>query len=124
MTILAKDAARSHVPLVAAWFVVAGLVGPIGFLLHSLSEGTADRLVGLVMVGTAVLACVAGVLVVNARSVARRWSVTLSALLVVVGIAAAGMALTGTAAFVSDALLLGLPPVVGGLITGALALRR
>ena len=44
--------------------------------------------------------------------------------LLLLGVVAAGVTLTGTAAFVSDALLVALPPIVGGLATAALARRR
>jgi hypothetical protein len=43
---------------------------------------------------------------------------------VVVGVAAAAAALIGTASVLADVLLPGLPPITGGLLTGALALRR
>jgi hypothetical protein len=39
-------------------------------------------------------------------------------------VVAAGVALTGTSAFASDAMLVALPPIMGGLASGALAWRR
>jgi hypothetical protein len=71
-----------------------------------------------------VLAGVTGAAALARGDGVRRWSLGLSGALVLLGVAAAVTVLTGTAAFVSDALLLGLPPVVGGTVTGLLALRR
>ncbi len=124
MTSSAAGTARSSVPLSAAWFLTALTVGPVGFLLFALAEASGDRVLGLVLVGAGVLAAVAGAARLAAGSAVRPWSLALSGGLVVLGVVAAGVALTGPGSFVADALLLGLPPVVGGLLTGALALRR
>ena len=124
MTTAATGTARSSGPLATAWFVTALVVGPVGFLLFALSEGSGDRALGLVLAGAGVLAGVTGAVVLAARGVARRWSLGLSACLVLLGVVAAGVVLASTPSFVEDALLLGLPPAVGGLLTGALALRR
>jgi len=47
-----------------------------------------------------------------------------SGCLVVLGPVAAGVALSSAPSFVADVVLLGLPPLVGGAVTGLLALRR
>ena len=115
---------RSSGPLATAWFVTALVVAPVGFLLFALSEVSGDRLLGLVLAGAGVLAGVTGAAVLASGEVVRPWSLLLSGGLVVLGVAAAGVALAGTPSFVQDALLLGLPPVVGGAVTGLLVLRR
>lgn len=111
-------------PLATAWFVTALVVAPVGFLLFALSEISGDRLLGLVVAGAGVLAGVTGAAVLASGQAVRPWSLGMSGALVVVGVVAGGAALTGTPSFVEDALLLGLPPVVGGLVTGLLALLR
>ena len=116
--------ARSAAPLAVAWFVTALVVGPVGFLLFALSEGSADRLLGLILAGAGVLAGLTGAAALASGDGVRPWSLALSGALVVLGLVAAVAALTGTPSFVQDALLLGLPPVVGGLVTGALGLRQ
>jgi membrane associated rhomboid family serine protease len=117
--------ARSSAPLAVAWFVTALVVGPVGFLLLALSEGSGDRLLGLVLGAAGVLAGVTGaVALASGAARVRRWSLTLSGGMVVLGAVGAVVALTDTPAYVEDALLLGLPPAVGGLVTGLLALRR
>ena len=115
---------RSHAPLAAAWFVTALVVAPVGFLLFALSETDGDRVLGLALAAGGVLAGVTGGACMATRGVPRRWSLALSGGLVLLGLLGAAVALTSTPAFVEDALLLGLPPVVGGLLTAALALRR
>ena len=124
MTSAPPDTARSSGPLATAWFLTALVVGPVGFLLFALSEGSGDRLLGVVLAAAGVLAGVTGATVLAAGGRVRRWSLGLSAGLVVLGVVGAGVALGSTPAFVEDALLLGLPPLLGGLLTGALALRR
>ena len=124
MTTSAPGTARSASPLAAAWFVTALVVGPVGFLLFALSEASGDRLLGIVLAGAGVLAGVTGATVLASGDVVRPWSLGLSAGLVVLGVVGAGVALSGTPSFVEDALLLGLPPVVGGAVTAVLALRR
>ena len=124
MTTSAPGTARPYALLVAAWSVTALVVGPLGFLLYALSERSGDRMLGAVLTGAAVLAGVTGAALLATGHTARPWSLALSGALVALGVVAAGVVLTGPAGFVSDALLLGLPPVVGGLVTGALALRR
>jgi 4-amino-4-deoxy-L-arabinose transferase-like glycosyltransferase len=111
-------------PLGAAWFLTALVVGPIGFLLFALSEGSGDRLLGLVLAAAAVLAGLTGAAVLASGEAARPWSLGLSAGLVLLGVVAAGVALTGTPSSVADALLLGLPPIAGGVLTALLARRR
>jgi hypothetical protein len=115
---------RSSAPLAAAWLVTALVVAPVGFLLFALSEGSGDRVLGLVLAGAGVLAGVTGAAFLATGEVVRPWSLALSGALVVLGLAAVVVVLTDTPAFVEDALLLGLPPLVGGAVTGALALRR
>jgi hypothetical protein len=124
MTTSAAGAARPSVPLIAAWSVTALVVGPVGYLLYALSERSLDRTLGLVLVGAAVLAGLTAAALRSTAGRARPWSLAVSAALVGLGVVAAVAVLTGPAPFVSDALLLGLPPVLGGLLTGALALRR
>ena len=114
---------RSGAPVVA-WSVTALVVGAVGLLLYALSERSGDRLLGIVLTGAGVLAALTGAAVLATGRVARPWSLALSSGLVVLGVVAAGVALTGTASNASDALVLGLPPVVGGLVTAALALSR
>jgi hypothetical protein len=116
--------ARSSAPLALAWFVTALVVSPLGALLFALSEGSGDRLLGLVLAGAGVLAAVTGAAVLARGDAVRTWSLVLSAALAALGLVAVGAALTGTPSFVEDALLLGLPPLVGGAVTGALVLRR
>ena len=74
--------------------------------------------------GAGVLAGVTGAAVLAAGRTVRPWSLALSGGLVVLGLVASEAALTATPSFVQDALLLGLPPLVGGAVTGWLALRR
>ena len=124
MTTSAPGTARSSAPLATAWFVTALVVGPVGFLLFALSEGSGDRALGLVLAAAGVLAGVMGATALASGEVARPWSLTLSGALVVLGLVAGGAVLTGTPSFVEDVLLLGLPPLLGGAVTGALALRR
>jgi hypothetical protein len=124
MTTSTAGTARYPRPLFAAWLITALVVGPVGFLLYALAERSGDRLLGVALTGAAVLAGVAGAAVRATGDAARPWSLALSGVLVVLGAVAAAVVLTGPAAFVSDALLLGLPPVAAGLLTGALALRR
>jgi hypothetical protein len=123
MTSFVAGAGRPHAPLTAAWSITALVSGWVGFLLYALSERSSDRLLGAVLVGAAVLAAVAAASVLTAGGAARPWSLALSGTFVVLGVVAAVVVLTGTAAFVADALLLGLPPIVGGLATAALAWR-
>ena len=115
--------ARSDVPLLAAWSITAVITGPVGFLLYALSERTGDRLLGIGLAGAAVLAGSTAAAVFTTGDAARPWSLRLSCTCVALGVVAAGVALTGTA-FASDALLVALPPIVGGLASGALAWRR
>ena len=115
---------RSSGPLATAWFVTALVVAPVGFLLFALSEVSGDRLLGLVLAGAGVLAGVTGAAALARGARVRRWSLTLSGGLLVLAAVGALIALTGTPAYVEDALLLGLPPGVGGVLTGALGLRR
>ena len=63
MTTLLADTARSSGPLATAWFVTALVVGPVGFLLFALSEGSGDRLLGLLLAAAGVLAGVTGAVV-------------------------------------------------------------
>ena len=116
--------ARSSGPLATAWFVTALVVAPVGFLLFALSETSGDRLLGLVLAGAGVLAGVTGAAVLASGEAVRRWSLGMSGALVVLGVVGGGVALASTPSFVEDALLLGLPPLVGGAVTGALGLRR
>lgn len=115
---------RSSGPLATAWFVTALVVAPVGFLLFALSEGSGDRVLGLVLAGAGVLAGVTGAAVLASGDAVRPWSLALSAGLVVLGVVAGTVVLAGTPSFAQDALLLGLPPLVGGAVTGALGLRR
>lgn len=124
MTMLDPGTSRSSKPLAAAWLITALAVGPVGFLLYALSERSGDRVLGVVLVAAAVLAGVTAVVVASSGAATRPWSIALSGAFVVLGVVAAAAVLTGTASFLVDALLLGLPPVAGGLVTGALALRR
>ena len=123
MTTAATGTARPDAPLISAWFATALVVGPVGYLLFALSERSGDRVLGLVLTAAGVLAGVTGATALATGRPARPWSLLLSAALVAVGLVAVGVVLTGPGPFASDALLLGLPPVVGGLVTGALALR-
>ena len=120
MSTSATGTARSAAPLAAAWLVTALVVGPVGFLLFALSEGSGDRFLGLVLAGAGVLAGVTGAAALASGNAVRPWSLTLSGGLVVLGVAA----LVLTSSFAQDALLLGLPPLLGGAVTGLLALRR
>ena len=124
MTTPVAGTARSFAPLGVAWSLTALVVGPVGFLLFAMSEGSGDRLLGLVLAGAGVLSGVAGAAALMSGAAVRPWSLALSGALVVLGVVAAVAALTGTPSFVQDALLLGLPSVVGGVVTGVLALRR
>ena len=47
------------------------LVGPVGFLVHALSERFGDSVLGLVLTGAAELAVDAGVAMLDAGSAAR-----------------------------------------------------
>ena len=114
--------ARSSVPLAVAWFVTALVVGPVGVLLFALSEGSGDRVLGLVLAGAGALAGATAAAVLRSGRV-RRWSLALSGGLVVLGVIGALVALADTPAYVEDALLLGLPPGIGGAVTGVLELR-
>lgn len=124
MTTAPARTARSSGPLATAWLLTALVVGPVGFLLFALSEGSGDRLLGVVLAAAGVLSGITGAAALTSRGTGRRWSLGLSAALVVLGVVGAGVALGSTPAFVEDALLLGLPPLLGGLLTAALALRR
>ena len=81
-------------------------------------------MLGLALGVGGVLAGVTGAACLATGDVLRRWSLALSGALVLLGLLGAAVALTETPSFVEDALLLGLPPVLGGALTGALALRR
>ena len=124
MTTSAPGTARSSEPLAAAWLVTALVVGPVGFLLLALSEGSGDRLLGVALAAAGVLAGITGATSLATGDLARPWSLALSAGFVVLGVVALGVALTTTPSFVEDALLLGLPPVLGGAVTALLAARR
>jgi hypothetical protein len=115
--------ARSSGPLATAWFVTALVVAPIGFLLFALSEGSGDRVLGLVLAGAGVLAGMTGAAVLASGEAVRPWSLLMSGGLVVLGVVAGTVALASTPSFVEDAVLLGLPPLVGGTLTGLLGLR-
>ncbi len=115
---------RSSAPLAAAWLLTALVVAPVGFLLFALSETDGDRALGLALALGGVLAGVTGAACLATGGIRRRWSLALSGGLVLLGLFGAAVALTETPSFVEDALLLGLPPAVGGLLTAALALRR
>ena len=116
MTTAAPGTARSSGPLATAWFITALVVGPVGFLLFALSEGSGDRLLGVLLAGAGVLAGATGAVALTSRGTVRRWSLGLSAAMVALGVVGAAVALLSTPAFVEDALLLGLPPVLGGLV--------
>jgi hypothetical protein len=90
----------------------------------ALTETSGDRLLGLVLAGAGALSGATGVAALVHGARVRRWSLALSGGLLVLGAVGALVALTGTPAYVEDALLLGLPPGVGGAVTGALGLRR
>jgi len=124
MTSPATHTARFTAPLATAWFVTALVVGLVGFLLSALSDGSGDRLLGAVLAGAGVLAGATGATVLASGDVVRPWSLALSGSLVVLGLVAAAVALSSTPSFVADVVLLGLPPLVGGAVTGVLALRR
>jgi hypothetical protein len=124
MTALDAGTSRSATPLTAAWLVTALVVGPVGFLLYALSERSGDRVLGIVLIAAAVLAGGTAAAVARRGAAARPWSLALSGAFVVLGIGAVAVALTGTASFFADVLLLGLPPIAGGLLTGAILLRR
>lgn len=124
MTALHAGTSRSDRPLASAWFLTALVVGPVGNLLYALSDGSGDRVVGVVLVLAALLAGGAAGAVMRKGAAARPWSLSLSGAFVVLGVVAAALALTGADSFLVDGLALGLPSVAGGLITGALALRQ
>ena len=124
MTSTAARTGRTPAPLIAAWLITALVCGPVGFLLFALSERSGDRLLGVVLTGGAVLAGVTAAVLFAKGDVGRAWSLALSGAFVVLGVVAAGVTLTGTAAFASDALLVALPPLVGGLATATFARRR
>ena len=124
MTPPATHTARFSAPLATSWFVTALVVGSVGFLLFALSDGSGDRMLGAVLAGAGVLAGATGATVLTSGDVVRPWSLALSGSLVVLGLVAAAVALSSTPSFVADVVLLGLPPLVGGAVTGFLALRR
>lgn len=124
MTTSTTDTARSSVPLATAWFLTALVVGPVGYLLFALSEASGDRLLGAVLTGAGVLAGATGAAVLALGDAVRPWSLAFSGILFGLGLVSAGAALTSTPSFLRDVALLGLPPLVGGVLTGLLALRR
>lgn len=124
MTTSAAGTARSFAPLSTAWFATALSVGPVGFLLFSLSEGSGARQLSVMLCVAALLAGAAGAAVLTIGEAVRSWSLALSGGCVVLGLVAAGTVLSSTTTFLADVALLGLPPLVGGVITGLLALRR
>ena len=124
MTTSAPGTARSSAPLAAAWLVTALVVGPVGFLLLALSEGSGDRLLGVALAAAGVLAGATGATALATGDVVRPWSLALSAGFVVLGLVALGATLTATPSFTEDVLLLALPPLFGGAATALLAARR
>jgi len=124
MTPSATHTARFSAPLATAWFVTALVVGSVGVLLFALSDGSGDRQLGAVLAGAGVLAGLTGATVLASGDAVRPWSLVLSGCLVVLGPVAAGVALSSAPSFVADVVLLGLPPLVGGAVTGFLARRR
>lgn len=125
MTTWSTGTARpaSSGPLATAWVATAVVVTPVGALLFALSEAAADRLLGLVLAAAGVLAGATGLTVLAAGRTLRAWSLGLSGAHVVLGVVAAAVVLTGPGAFVQDAALVALPPLVGGVVTGLLGRR-
>ncbi len=118
MTASSSTAAPARA-LGTVWIIAALTVGVLGWLLFALAEQSADRLAGGLLLAAAVLGVFAAVAVLRAR--ARSLSLVASAAMLVAGIVAA-VAVSGD--FASDVLLVGGIPVLAGLVTGLLALRR
>jgi hypothetical protein len=109
-----------------AWLIASLAVGVLGWLLLAVSDRRDDAAPGWLLLGAAVLGLVAGGAVASNRGKiwTLTWSLVVSAVFVVAGAAAVGIAVAGSdAVFVSDLLLFGGVPVVGGLVTGVLGLR-
>lgn len=111
--------------LLALVWVVAGLaVGVPGWLLLALSEESVGRLAGVGLTGAALLAVVAGVVVLRFGTRARRLSLAASTLLALTGITAVVALELNGRLFLRDGLLIGGVPVLAGLGTFLLAVRR
>lgn len=115
---------RSDAPLTAAWLVTALAVGVVGWLLFALSESAEDRAVRGVFCVAAVLAAGLGLALLTRVGGGRRWSQSLSGVMVLLGIGGAAVLLGDEVVFASDVLLVALPPVVGGVLTAISARRR
>ena len=107
-----------------AWLVTAVVVGFVGWSLFALSEASPDRALGVALLVATVLAAGLGLVLLVRSAGVRRWSPALSGALVVLGVVAAAVLLRGDGTFLSDVLLVGAPPVVGGVLTALLAARR
>jgi hypothetical protein len=87
--------------------------------VFALSERLDGRLTGGILLGVAVLGAVTAAAVMVYR--ARRLSLVTSAVFVLAGAAVVAITVAGGNWFVSDLLLLGGLPVVGGIVTVLLA---
>lgn len=103
------------------WLLAALCAGIPGWLVFALSERPDGRLTGGILLGVAVLGAVTAAAVMVYR--ARRLSLVTSAVFVLAGAAVGAITVAGGNWFVSDLLLLGGLPVVGGIVTVLLARR-
>lgn len=115
--------ARSDWPLAAAWLVTALAAGVLGWLLFALSERSAGRSVGaLLLLAGLVAAALAVGLPARAPGV-RRASWLVSAAFVVLGVGSAAVLLVD-GSVVSDVALVTAPLLVGGVVTGVMGRGR
>lgn len=120
-TIAVARRSSSRWPLSLAWLATGLVVGVLGLFLLSLGEQPEDRGLGVLHVVTALLALATGTGLLARSQRPWRWSLPLSGVLVVVAVVTALVLLVDKPVYVSDVLLLAVPPLVGGLVTAALA---
>ena len=106
------------------WLLTAASVGLVGRLMLRLSESAPHRAIGVLLLATALLGACLGVGVLGRVAAVRPWSPVLSLAIIGLGIAAASLLLTAEPVVVTDVLLVGLPPIVGGMLTAQLEHHR
>lgn len=119
----APDAPRRTWPLALAWLLTGLVVGLLGLFLFSLAEQQEDRVLGILQMGAAVLALAVGTGLLSGAARPWRWTRPVSAVFLLVAAVTAVVLLLDDPVFVEDVLLLAVPPLVGGLLTAALAGR-
>jgi drug/metabolite transporter (DMT)-like permease len=101
---------------VAAWTLASLAVGILGWLLVALSEGTDDRIAGVLLLLAAAVAGACAIQILRRPGTSRLESAG-SAALVLAGLAGGLLHLAGGGAFLADVLLIAALPIACGVLT-------